>query len=802
VKLTHPVRSGTVAVAAAVIVTGLAGPAMAVTSDVAPASAPVNPDRAPARLSYIPQSLEEYQTSADAAGDRLRLTLVWAKPAQYQNFTDYVVLEQAKATGKTSYSPPRVIGRASRNSLSPAQHAFDVFYADPANADAVRAGMHNYIAGDLRLDTDYRFEVRGITGNGREVPLGPDYDVPVSTPQSAAPQFVVTGQGYAGIAGVPSAADGGALQYTSAIQAAINDAAAKAAQTGTPAEVVIPAGVQLRSGPVYLKSNVTLRVDGTLTESLDLALSGEGTDFLTSSAKYPSLVNVNGSSSSPLRNVRIVGTGTIDGQGWLYGIPGAPDVEYARQLGLAESKEATVDTIEQNGVLAKEIYDSCVAAGGPAGNSTCYGKRSNLISGSNVDNMYVGDGLRVQNPAQHTIAFSATANYVVNGIVVQSFNSNNGDCVDFSGVGFTAVNNVLNCGDDNIAITASGSNGPPSGSVWVFDNYLARGHGGVAFGSGLTSWVDNVLIEDDVFVGTSNGIRSKSKPGSGGGVRFVTARDLAMKDLTNRAYGKIDPLVVGFQMDGAAFIFTTEYPGAYQNIAWPVYHDYTISNVSVDGTQTAGIIVDGLHDQAQLDALGIPFQPSNNIHFTNVRFQNAGIPRLDYLTNSTFDNVTFRGPRGKLIAGPWVNVTNLDNVTADGRVLPSSGLHLTARPQGQAVYTGQRDGLTFVSNGSFDRFYPETLPADVRIRAGTILIDGVPLPAQDYPSFQPKLDGGDLRPGTDSTVLIAPGYQVNVHTVVTFRKNYLDTLSRGKHALTFVFANGTASSTINIASTG
>ena len=109
----------------------------------------------------------------------------------------------------------------------------------------------------------------------------------------------------------------------------------------------------------------------------------------------PSLVNVNGSSSSPLRNVRIVGTGTIDGQGWLYGIAGAPDVEHARQLGLAESTEATVDTIEQNGVLAKEIYDSCVAAGGPAGNSTCYGKRSNLISGSNVDNMYVGDGLRV-----------------------------------------------------------------------------------------------------------------------------------------------------------------------------------------------------------------------------------------------------------------------------------------------------------------------------------------------------------------------------------------------------------------------
>ena len=76
---------------------------------------------------------------------------------------------------------------------------------------------------------------------------------------------------------------------------------------------------------------------------------------------------------------------------------------------------------------------------------------------------------------------------------------------------------------------------------------------------------------------------------------------------------------------------------------------------------------------------------------------------------------------------------------------------------------------------------------------------GVPLPAQDYPGFQPKLDGGGLQPGTDATVLIAPEYQVNVHTVFTFRKSFLDTLSPGKHALTFVFANGTASSTINVA---
>jgi hypothetical protein len=265
-----------------------------------------------------------------------------------------------------------------------------------------------------------------------------------------------------------------------------------------------------------------------------------------------------------------------------------------------------------------------------------------------------------------------------------------------------------------------------------------------------------------------------------------------MKDLTNRVGGQIDPLVVGYQMDGAAFIFTTHYPGAYQSVAWPVYHDYTIDNVSVDGTQTAGIIVDGLHDQGQLDALGIPFQPSNHISFRDVSFRNAGIPRLDYLTGSTFDNVTFRDPRGRLIADPWLDVAGLDGVRAGGRDLPSAGLALTA------TAGERRGGLSIVSNGSFDRFYAETLPEDVRSRVGSISVDGVPLPQSAYPVFRPKVDGGGLVPGTDATVLVGPAYETNVNTVVTFRKSFLDTLAPGRHTVTLSFANGTASVRVNL----
>ena len=755
-------------------------------------TSPTYPNRAPDGLTYLSQSIDRGEDG------RFELTLVWSKPANYQEYVDYAIFERVKDHGASDYSKPSFVGLASQNQLSPAQRAFDVFYADKSNSDAVKASMHNYILAGLKVGTDYSFEVRGITRNGHEVPLGQSYHISMSTPAEVTRQFVVNKDGYKGISGAVSAADGGAKQYTEVLQAAIDDAASYAAESGKPAEVVIPKGVELHSGAIYLKSNVTFRIEGTLRESLDLSLiTPSSTKFTpTNSEKFLPLINITGSSKERLQNVRIVGTGTIDGQGWQYRSD-APDVEYADQLGLAQSKEATVNTVSENGLLSKKIYESCVDAGGPTGDNNCYKKRSQLIEGSQVDNMYIGGGLRIENPANTIIGFKYISNYVVNGIVLQSFNSNNGDSINVSRfTGFTALNNIVNSGDDNIVMNAGNEREAPVGSAWVFDNYLGRGHGGVAFGSGTSSWIDNVLIEDDVFDGTSDGIRAKSKPGSGGGVRFVTVRDLAMKDLTNRVEGKVDPLVVGYQMDGAAFIFTTHYPGDYNSVAWPVYHNWSIENVSVDGTQTAGILIDGLHEQNKLDAAGIPFLPSNHINFKDVRFKNAGIPRIDYLTDSSFDNVTFRDPQGKLITNPWLNVQGLEHVMVNGETLPSSGLKFKATPN-RGAYTGSPEGLRFVSDGSFDRFYVESLPEDLRTRVGAILVDGVPLADENYPSFQSKINGGAVVPGSDQAVRIEPEYDFNVHTVFTFSPEFLDKLPKGEHTFTFVFSNGTASTTIN-----
>lgn len=798
-------------VAAVPLVLGVATavPAAAAQKDEPQATAPVNVDRAPEGLAYIPQSIDQYATTEDGSGDRLSVTLVWSLPAGSDQFTDYAIWRSEKDHGATTFSPATQVGLASQNPASPARRAFDVFYADPTNADAVKAVSHNFVAMGLHRGTDYRFEVRGVRRNGMQRTLGEAYTVPLLAMPADAPQrFVVTGNGYAGIGGTPSAADGGDLVYTQALQKAIDDAASFAATgTGRSAEVVVPEGTELRTGALNLGSGVTLRVDGTLKATLDASqFIPPGTKFTaTNGEKFLNLINVSGTSKAHLRDVRILGTGTVDGQGWEYRTDGAPNVKYADQLGLTESKRSGWDTIEQNGLLAKALYQYCTSAGGQGGNGTCYGKRPNLIAGTQVDNLYIG-GIRAQNPANSLSGFSYVTNYVVNGITAQTFNSNNGDSINVSRFkGFTVLNNVINSGDDNVVMNAFNSSeyerdgdAAVAGSAWVFDNYLARGHGGTAFGSGTSGWIDNVVIEDNVYVGTSDGIRAKSKPGSGGGVRFVTVRRLAMRDLTNLVDGKVDPLVLGYQMDGAPFIFTTHYPGDYASARWPSYHNWDISHVSVDGSRTAGIIVDGLHDDAKLAAVGLDFIASNNLRFHDVHFRNTGVPLIDYLDNSSFDDVTFETAGGAAIADPWTSTTHVDGVTADGRAIPSGDRRFAVSLGAGRRVSPDDEGLTFVTTGSFERFYTNVLPDETLARVGTIAIDGVPLAEDQYPRFATKADDFAVLPGTDAQVAIAPQYVSNVNTVVTLRRPLLAGLTTGAHHITIQFQNGMAETTFTV----
>lgn len=594
-------------------------------------SGPIMESRVSDGLSVIPLSVDDQS-----------LTLVWSKPENYADIQDYSV-----------YANGKKIGRASKNKNSPAQVFFDRFYQDKENTDATRINFHNYMVTGLSPKTDYTFTVKAVMKDGKEKDLGGKYTTDATTLEK--PTVIdVTSAGY-------NADKTGKTVCTAAIQKAIDDCP----KGGT---VLLPEGGKFLSGSLKLHEDMTFRVDGTLISSTDPMDCG-GQNYLDAKekmdkgdkkAKFPKkfdpFISFGSSTKKRVANVRLVGKGVIDGQGWKLE-DSSPDVEYSKG-DMIQSKTSNPDTILENGILAANQYKMAIDLGMDP--KTAYGTRSQLVEGRQVSNIYVGNGLTLKNPSNSVLGMSYVDNYVVNGLITQSFNINNGDCINVARFqGFTALNNVVNSGDDNIVMNAGSGNDPLSGSAWIFNNYIARGHGGVAFGSGTTCDIDNVMAEDNILVGTSDGLRCKSKPGSGGGVNHVVFRDTAMRNLTNLVHGKVDGNTIGYQMDGCPFIFTTNYPGEIQKIGWPVFRNFDIYNCSVNGATTHGIIVDGSHNEEDVKAAGIEFKACYNLHFKNIRFKNTRAPKIDYLEDSSFENVIFEG-----VKDPWAaeNLTHCNNI--------------------------------------------------------------------------------------------------------------------------------------------
>lgn len=240
------------------------------------------------------QAAERPQPPSDVrvpalAFDQSSLSLVWDKPQDYGNIADYRV-----------YQDGRLTGSASSTTGSAALSDINTFYADPANAAQVKIVMNNFAVTGLRPDTSYRFTVRSVDRAGVE---SRDSAVTVQKTAPVTPVFNIVDYGAVG--------DGSTLN-TAAIQRAI-DAAAKGAT------VLVPSGV-FKTGALWLKSNMTLEVaaGGTLLGSenaADYPYHYRLYDYSTDERFY-SLINAQSFDGKQLENIRIIGKGTIDGNGW------------------------------------------------------------------------------------------------------------------------------------------------------------------------------------------------------------------------------------------------------------------------------------------------------------------------------------------------------------------------------------------------------------------------------------------------------------------------------------------------------
>jgi exo-poly-alpha-galacturonosidase len=186
-------------------------------------------------------------------------TIIWSKPSSYSGVASYNVYKNGTLLGSTSKLFFAVTGLGASTSSS--------FFVRSKDTGGVESSNSNTIT--------------------------------VSTP--ANPTVInVTASPY-------SAVGDGSKLNTAAIQAAIN----ACPWGGT---VLIPSGT-FKSGAIFLKSNMTLQVDGTLKGSdaiADYPYTSWRFPYYTN-ANYMGLVNAYTTSYGSLSNIRIVGKGTIDG---------------------------------------------------------------------------------------------------------------------------------------------------------------------------------------------------------------------------------------------------------------------------------------------------------------------------------------------------------------------------------------------------------------------------------------------------------------------------------------------------------
>jgi exo-poly-alpha-galacturonosidase len=545
------------------------------------------------------------------AYDEKSITLVWGKPEVYDNIVNYNI-----------YMNGKLVGTANDNKTSPAKPYIDNFYADSSNQDAQGITMHNYTVTGLKPSTSYTFTVRALDKAGRES-LASKAVTQVTT---AVPKvFNIVDYGAVG---------DGITSNTKAIQAAID-----ACTTG--GKVVVPAGV-FKTGAIWLKSDMTLEIskDATLlaTENAAEYVYGNLPYMYSTDTRFYSLINAHTFDFGSMSNIRIVGEGTIDGNGWKQiGVdkedPSLP--VYASPLNA--KGQSDLNEVLKVGITAKTTVERAVGMGMTL--KAVYPRRPSLVNFRGVNNVYY-NGITVVNPANHTLMNANCNNVTVNGVIFKTYDCNNGDGIEFShGTGLTVVNCFFDTGDDGMNFAAGqgavGNKEEPTQNAWIFNNYFHQGHGAIVTGSHTAAWIQNILAEDNIMNGVDVGLRCKTNGPTGGGSRNIVFRDNALKNIQLQA-----------------FIFTSAYsdPNAvmeFEPAAQPGrFKDIRVQNCTIDGTGKASIEVAG-------NANGY----HENINFENVRFLHANPAQIDYMKNSSFKNVVFDNT-----TQPW-NITNSNGLT-------------------------------------------------------------------------------------------------------------------------------------------
>ncbi|MFC3396282.1 glycosyl hydrolase family 28 protein [Brenneria rubrifaciens] len=596
------------------------------------------------------------------AYDDTSVVLAWEKPAQASSdIKDYHVYMNGQ----------RLAGAIdNQNTHSPAKPYIDNFYRSIDTAGwHTRVSFQNFKVTGLSPETEYRFTVRAVYADGKE---SVDSETVVQKTTAVPQTLNVTNFGAKG---------DGVTNDTLAIQKAIDDCTIETYPQGC--KVVVEGG-EFKTGALFLHSNMTFEV----AEGAILRGSENGDDYPLARGYYlypytkpslpkrpPSLINVleindKGSThAGTFENIRIVGKGTINGNGWKRGIKSGDATTIKDELGrkLPQYRASKADKVSDDGILAKNQTEKALADGMSV-NDAYKHRRSSLMTLRGVSNLYL-EGLTILNPAYHGVMVLESENVAMNALVHTTFDANNADGIEFGNSQNVMVfNNFFDTGDDSVnfaagygAEVATRQQKAQSGA-WIFNNYFRKGHGAVVTGSHTGAWIEKIVAENNVMNLTDVGLRMKSRPYYGGGARDVVFRNNAMRGIV-----------------GEPFVFTVKYKADVndsQPAAEPAqFRDVKVSDVTVDGTaKKNSILVDGMTVDEMAASYGFSFKRDayhQGLYFENVKFKNTKATDITFLKDSTFKNVIFEN-----VDAAW-KFGNIENIKLDDRV--NRGVSLTTK---------------------------------------------------------------------------------------------------------------------------
>lgn len=410
--------------------------------------------------------------------------------------------------------------------------------------------------------------------------------------------------------------------------AKITDVIKKAIETATEAgggTIYFPPGEYL-TGPIHLKSNITLYIDAGAT----IKFSDDFDDYLPMVKSRWEGTNV--INFSPLiyayeaKNIAIRGRGTIDGQGqkwWEYWENLNAQYRKTREIAKVPRSKWQDEFAGQNEALL-DVNKSSAA--------TRIVLQMGYLRPPFIQPLYCKnfliEGITIVNSPFWTVNPQYCENVTVTGVTINNSDSPNTDGINPSSCKYVHISNChINVGDDCITIKSGRDEdgrktSMPAEDYTITNCTMLAGHGGVVIGSEMSGDVRKITISNCVFDGTDRGIRIKSTRGRGGIVEEIRISNVVMKNIMLEAI-KLN-------------MHYHETPPEPVSERTPRFRNIHLSNITAQAKQAGFLLglgempIEGItfNDINITSEIGFTIKDAKNIEFHNVQINTSKGPAI------------------------------------------------------------------------------------------------------------------------------------------------------------------------------